>query len=202
MSLYLASQSPRRRELLDQIGVRYRLLAPRVDESLHANEPAGEYVTRLAAAKAACGAALVAGDSPYPVLGADTTVVLGAEIMGKPADEADAVAMLNRLSGQTHRVVSAVSVAGGGRQITRLSITEVTFRPLDQALIARYWLTGEPRDKAGAYGIQGLGAAFVQKISGSYSGVVGLPLEVLVPLLDEFQVPYWQSVGRTPAVRT
>lgn len=193
MSLYLASQSPRRRELLDQIGVRYQLLATEVDESPRSDEAAEDYVFRLAAAKASAGAALVAGQAgQYCVLGADTTVVLGSEIMGKPADEDEASAMLSRLSGRSHRVISAVSIADHRRQVTRTSTTEVRFRPLPPELIARYWQTGEPRDKAGAYGIQGLGAVFVETIVGSYSGVVGLPLEVLAPLLDDFRVPYWQ----------
>lgn len=194
MSLYLASQSPRRRELLEQIGVRFQLLGVAVDESPLAGEAAEDYVIRLAAAKASAGAALVAEQAGrYPVLGADTTVALGSEILGKPADEGEATAMLSRLSGQTHRVMSAVSVADRHRQITRLSTTQVTFRTLSADLLGRYWHTGEPWDKAGAYAIQGMGAVFVERIVGSYSGVVGLPLEVLAPLLDEFQVAYWQQ---------
>ncbi|MGQ9426185.1 Maf family protein [Gilvimarinus sp. F26214L] len=194
MSLYLASQSPRRRELLRQIGVRFQLLASEVDESVRPGEDPEDYVARMAAEKAAAGAALL-GDhnGQHWVLGADTAVVLDGEIMGKPADEEHAREMLERLSGRTHRVISAVSLAGVGRQATRTSVTEVSFRELSPDLIDCYWHTREPHDKAGAYAIQGLGAVFVNKIVGSYSGVVGLPLEILVPLLDEFGVPYWRN---------
>lgn len=194
MSLYLASQSPRRRELLEQIGVRFQLLAIDVDESTQSGEAAEDYVARLAAAKARAGAALMAEHAGHhPVLGADTTVVLGSEIMGKPADAEAASRMLSRLSGHTHRVISAVSLADRQRQVTRISTTEVSFRALSADLIARYWRTGEPRDKAGGYAIQGLGAVFVERMAGSYSGVVGLPLEVLTPMLEDFHVPFWQK---------
>lgn len=194
MSLYLASQSPRRRDLLEQIGVRFQLLAVAVDEALLPGEAAEDYVCRLAAAKARAGAALLAEQAKqHPVLGADTTVVLGSEIMGKPADENEARAMLARLSGETHRVLSAVSMADRDRQITRVSTTEVSFRALSPELIARYWHTGEPWDKAGAYAIQGMGAVFVERIVGSYSGVVGLPLEILAVMLDEFKLAYWRE---------
>lgn len=194
--IYLASQSPRRRELLAQIGVRFQVLSVDVDESVLPGEDPTAYVSRVAAAKATAGAELAAREGGGdPVLGADTAVVLDSEVMGKPGHEEEACTMLQRLSGRTHRVISAVSLAGPGGRDTRVSITEVTFRPLSSGLISRYWETGEPRDKAGAYGIQGLGAVFVERISGSYSGVVGLPLEVLAPLLEEFHVPYWQSSG-------
>lgn len=192
MSFYLASQSPRRRELLTQIGLRFQLLATAVDESTREGEAAADYVLRLAEAKAAAGAAILAehGDH-HRVLGADTSVVVDGQILGKPLDRDDALRMLRLLSGRSHQVMSAISLIGDGRQVSRLSVTDVTFRTLSDELIDQYWQSGEPRDKAGAYGIQGLGAVFVETMSGSYSGVVGLPLEVLVPLLDEFRVPYW-----------
>lgn len=194
MSLYLASQSPRRRELLEQIGVRFQLLGVAVDESPLAGETADDYVVRMAVAKARAGAALLTERADQqPVLGADTTVVLDSEIMGKPADRQEAAAMLGRLSGRTHRVLSAVSMANRDRQVSRVSTTEVSFRPLNPELIARYWQTGEAWDKAGAYAIQGMGALFVERIVGSYSAVVGLPLEVVAILLEEFGIPYWQK---------
>lgn len=194
MSFYLASQSPRRRELLKQIGARFQLLAIAIDETPIADERPSDYVVRMAEAKAAAGAAILAehGDH-HRVLGADTAVVVDSEILGKPRDREDCLRMLRLLSGRSHQVMSAVSIIGGGRQETRLSVTDVSFRPLSDELIERYWESGEPRDKAGAYGIQGFGAVFVEKITGSYSGVVGLPLEVLVPLLDDFKIPYWAS---------
>lgn len=192
MSFYLASHSPRRRELLKQIGVRFQLLATAVDETPLEGEEPRDYVARMAEAKAEAGAAVLAehGDH-HRVLGADTSVVVDGQILGKPIDRDDAVRMLNLLSGRSHEVMSSITLLGDGRRETRLSITEVTFRKLSEDLIAQYWESGEPRDKAGAYGIQGLGAVFVEKMVGSYTGVVGLPLEELVPLLDEFRVPYW-----------
>lgn len=192
--IYLASQSPRRRELLAQIGVRFRVLPVEVDESVRPGEDPVDYVSRLAAAKARAGLARAEREQgDHPVLGADTTVVLDSEILGKPANQEEAETMLRHLSGRTHRVISAVSLAGPAGQDTRVSTTEVTFRTLSPDLISHYWGTGEPRDKAGGYGIQGLGAVFVERLSGSYSGVVGLPLEAVVALLEEYQVPYWQD---------
>jgi septum formation protein len=196
--IYLASQSPRRRELLDQIGVAYQLVAVDVDESSQPGEAAQDYVARLAAAKASAGLDMLCQSGADegkrgPVLGADTTVVLDDQIMGKPRDVDEARLILSRFSGRTHQVLSAVSLAAPGRQVTRTSVTEVRFRSLSDELIGRYWRSGEPRDKAGAYGIQGLGAVFVESIIGSYSGVVGLPIEVLVPMLEEFGLPYWEG---------
>lgn len=196
MSFYLASHSPRRRELLQQIGVRFQLLATAVDESLREGEKAADYVVRLAEAKAAAGAAILAehGDH-HRILGADTSVVVDGQVLGKPADRDDCLRMLRLLSGRSHQVMSAISIIGSGRRESRLSITEVTFRTLSDELIEEYWRSGEPRDKAGAYGIQGLGAVFVKEMHGSYTGVVGLPLEALVPLLDDFKIPYWANRG-------
>lgn len=193
--LYLASQSPRRRELLDQIGVRHALIRASVPEQPAAGETALDYVQRLAREKAAAGfLELQRLELPLaPVLGADTLGVIDGEILEKPRDRAHARDMLRRLSGRTHQVITAVALQDQRRQAQRLSITQVSFRELDDAEIDRYWETGEPQDKAGGYGIQGLGAVFVNAIQGSYSCVVGLPLEATIELLREFNVPWWSN---------
>lgn len=197
--LVLASASPRRRELLTQIGVRHRVQVADVDESLLAGETPEDYVRRLARAKAGAVLRLLqAGSGPdreagdLPVLGADTTVVIDGDVLGKPADAGEAMAMLQRLSGREHRVLTAVALVAAGRESVRLSDTRVRFRQLSAAVIERYVATGEPLDKAGAYGIQGLGGALVAEIAGSYTGVVGLPLGETIDLLDAFSVPYWR----------
>ncbi|MGZ5031348.1 MAG: Maf family protein [Methylobacter sp.] len=179
--IILASASPRRRELLDQIKVVYRVHPVDLDESPLRNETPLDYVQRVAAEKsAACIAEL--GDG-LPVLAADTAVVLDDLIMGKPKDRDDALAMLRLLSGKMHRVYSAISLRG--RQHDQaVSITEVTFRPLAECEIEAYWQSGEPADKAGSYAIQGLGGIFVESINGSFSGVVGLPLFETAELLS------------------
>ncbi len=176
-SLYLASQSPRRRELLTQIGVAYQLLSVDVDEApLSPHEPAPDYVRRLALDKARAGWQQVCGSDARPVLGADTAVVLDGHILGKPADRTAGLAMLARLSGRTHRVYTGVALCWEGSEAARVSVSEVTFRALGEAECAAYWASGEPCDKAGAYAIQGRAALFVTHIAGSYSGIVGLPL--------------------------
>jgi septum formation protein len=179
--IYLASASPRRRELLDQIGVRYRTLAVEVDESRRAGEPPERYVLRLALAKVRAGRAQRPGDD-RPVLGADTAVVIDGDILGKPLDREDALAMLCRLSDRTHHVYTGVALAGEA-ETTRLSVSAVTFRPLTLEECAAYWQTGEPAGKAGAYAIQGRGAVFITRLEGSYSGVMGLPLYEVAELL-------------------
>jgi nucleoside triphosphate pyrophosphatase len=205
-SLYLASQSPRRRELLTQIGVDFQTLTVEVTEQRLADELPAEYVQRLAADKAKAGGELLlemasvtssVGDylpvsSTIPVLGSDTVVVLGDQVLEKPADEAEAVTMLLALSGRPHQVMTAVSFYTPERQQTMLSVTDVVFREITELEAHRYWQTGEPCDKAGGYGIQGLGAVFVTEIHGSYTGVVGLPLEQTYLLLDSFGIAYWQ----------
>ncbi len=179
--IILASASPRRRELLDQINIRYQLNPVDLDETPFPNEAPPDYVRRLAAEKsAACVAQL--GDG-LPVLAADTAVVLDELILGKPKDRDDAFAMLRLLSGKMHRVYSAVSLRGREHG-QALSITEVTFRTLTEGEIAAYWHSGEPADKAGSYAIQGLGGVFVESITGSFSGVVGLPLFETAELLS------------------
>ncbi|MCL4152576.1 UNVERIFIED_CONTAM: hypothetical protein GTU68_007640 [Idotea baltica] len=179
----LASASPRRRELLQQIGCQFQVAPADIDEAVFAKEAPGDYVERMALQKAKAG---WKANKNLPVLGADTAVVLGEREGNKPADESDAISMLMQLSGTTHRVLSAVAMVQGDNQHVLLSETLVTFRPLDKSECHRYWLTGEPCDKAGAYAIQGLGGIFVENLRGSYSGVVGLPLVETCSLLETF----------------
>ncbi|HEY8034070.1 MAG TPA: Maf family protein [Methylobacter sp.] len=173
VQIILASASPRRKELLDQIKVAYRVHPVDLDETPLPNESPLDYVQRLAAEKSAACVAQMGAD--LPVLAADTAVVLGDLIMGKPKDRDDALAMLRQLSGKMHRVYSAISLRGREHG-QAVSITEVTFRPLTEREMEAYWQSGEPVDKAGSYAIQGLGGVFVASINGSFSGVVGLPL--------------------------
>ena len=197
--IYLASRSPRRRELLAQIGIRFDLLlfraAPREDAEVSEAWLPGEtpeaYVVRVARIKAEFGAGLLASRKVVPraVLAADTTLDLDGGIIGKPKDEADAEAILTRLSGRSHRVLAAIAMARDARIEHRLSISEVRFRSLAVEEIRRYVQSGEPMDKAGAYGIQGRAAMFVEDIKGSHSGIVGLPLCETALLLREFGYP-------------
>jgi len=182
VQIILASASPRPKELLDQIKVSYRVHPVDLDETPLPDETPLNYVQRLAAEKsAACVAHL---KTEIPVLAADTAVILGNMIMGKPKDQADALAMLRQLSGKTHQVYSAISLRGREHSIA-LSITEVTFRRLTEREILDYWCSGEPVDKAGSYAIQGMGGMFVESIKGSFSGVVGLPLFETAELLSK-----------------
>jgi septum formation protein len=181
--LVLASGSPRRRALLQQIGIRFVVQPADVDESVRAGESPDAYVVRLAREKAL--AVLNAGDGRLPVLGADTAVILDGEILCKPEHRVEAVAMLNRLSGRTHEVYSAVAVAErGGAVRDALNVTRVTFAELEVEWIESYCDTGDPMDKAGAYGVQGKAAERIQRIEGSFSGVMGLPLYETHRLLD------------------
>jgi len=188
--IYLASASPRRHELLRQLGIEFQALPAAIEERPLADEAPRDYVMRLAAAKARTGAAVVAarGLAPRPVLGADTEVVLDGKILGKPADAAQARAMLASLSGRTHAVLTAVAIIAGDQAHTALSESRVTFGDLSDAEIERYWASGEPADKAGGYAIQGRAAAFVKRIEGSYSGIVGMPLYEVVELLRKVGV--------------
>jgi septum formation protein len=193
--VYLASASPRRSELLRQIGVRFRVRPAAIDEDLTAAETPAAYVTRLAAQKAdAVWAALGAADAA-PVLAADTAVVLGARVLGKPADAAAAESMLGELSGRTHCVLTAVALRDATGRDTALSTSEVRLRPTTPAERRAYAHTGEPLDKAGGYGIQGFAAVFVESLSGSYSGVMGLPLFETAALLAGRGVPLWLPAG-------
>ncbi len=197
--IYLASQSPRRRELLTQIGVRFDLLlfrgGGREDQETNEDVLPGEapepYALRVAAAKARHGVRLLQLRRlpARPVLAADTTLDIDGEIVGKPRDDADAAAILARLSGRAHRVLTAIAMAHGDRIEQRLSTSEVRFRALTADEIHRYVASGEPRDKAGAYGIQGRAAMFIEEIRGSHSGIVGLPLCETTLLLREFGYP-------------
>ena len=188
-SLILASASSRRCELLTQIGVSFECCAQDLPEHRLPGEAAQTYVRRLALEKARAG--FVGGGSLRPALGADTAVVCGDDILGKPADEDDAVRMLMLLSGRRHQVMTGVALVDAQRAESRVVTTEVEFRPLTDAMCRRYWASGEPRDKAGAYAIQGLGAVFVLTMTGSYSSVVGLPLAETAHLLEQFAVPLW-----------
>jgi septum formation protein len=198
--VYLASQSPRRRELLQQLGVRFELLLPRPDEDAEAleaelpGEAPDAYVVRVCALKAkAAHERRVAGHHPAaPILVADTTVTVDDAIMGKPADEAEAVAMLERLCAREHEVLTALAVvdAEGVLLPTALSRSRVRFAAVDRAALQRYAATGEPLGKAGAYGIQGRAAAFIERIEGSYSGIMGLPLFETAALLRVARVDF------------
>ena len=183
MFIYLASQSPRRRELLQQIGVDYEVLAVNVEEQKQDDESPVDYVQRLSQEKACAGAKI---KNDHPVLGADTVVVLNDRVLEKPQSEQDAIDMLLSLSGNTHQVITAVTVVLGSRRETRVNITSVRFRAVSEEEARGYWATGEPKDKAGAYGIQGKAAVFVEEIQGSYSSVVGLPLFETASLLKAF----------------
>ena len=185
--IILASGSPRRRQLLEMLGLPFRTVAPDVDESLLPWEQPEAYVTRLARDKARVVAAREHG---APVLGADTTVVLRGRLFGKPADSAEAAEMLRRLQGRKHQVMTAAAVAMDGRVEHALDVTDVTFRRLSDEQIADYVATGEPLDKAGAYAIQGKGAALVEGIRGDFFGVMGLPLRLALDLLARFGVSY------------
>ena len=186
--LHLASQSPRRRELLGRIGVPFGVLDLEIPEQRAPGEPAEEYVRRVAREKAGAGLLEVMTVPGAVVLGGDTEVVLDDEVFGKPGDEADAAAMLRRLSGRTHRVISAVSLVSADREAQAVSTSEVTFAELDEAAIARYVASGEAMGRAGAYAIQGTAQTFISHLSGSYSGVMGLPLYETACLLREFGV--------------
>ena len=180
--LHLASRSPRRAELLRLLGVDFVLVDVDVDERQQAGEAPADYVRRVAADKARAGSAQRAPGAV--VLAADTTVSVDNEIFGKPRDEADGQTMLMRLSGRWHEVFTAVVVAVDERHYIDVVRTRVEFLTLEPAVITAYWRSGEPADKAGAYGIQGLGGALVKRIEGSYGAVVGLPLCETVALLD------------------
>jgi septum formation protein len=184
--LYLASQSPRRRELLGRLGLEFGLIDLDLPEHRQPNEPALEYVRRVAREKAGAGLLTVVANPSAVVLGSDTEVVLDDEVFGKPRDAQDAEAMLRKLSGRTHQVISAVSVVSPSREAQAVSISEVSFAELDAATIERYVATGEPMGKAGAYAIQGFAEVFVSRLAGSYSGVMGLPLHETARLLREF----------------
>jgi len=185
--IYLASASPRRQELLRQLGVEFEAMPSNILEVRQTGESPADYVLRVARDKAQFVAKLVneRGLPVFPVLGADTEVVLDGEILGKPQDRVHGMALLRRLSGRTHEVLSAVCVVDQDSEHTALSTSRVTFSQLTETEIAQYWETGEPVDKAGAYAIQGKAAAFIERLEGSYSAVMGLPLHELAEILKK-----------------
>lgn len=184
--IILASASPRRQELLEQIRVSYEVVVASIDETPLADEDPITHVQRLARAKAL--AAQQRAKASLPVLGADTVVAIDGRILGKPRNKAHALEMLRRLSGRSHDVFSAVCLLYSGKLSQALSQSKVYFRPLAETEILAYWETGEPRDKAGAYAIQGLGAVFIQRLEGSFSGVMGLPLYETAELLRQMGI--------------
>lgn len=185
--IYLASASPRRRELLRQLGIEFEAMPSNLLELRSPGEAPERYVVRVALDKARYVAALVRarGLTECPVLGADTEVVLDGDILGKPRDRSHGIEMLTRLASRTHEVLTGVAVLHAGAEYTALSRSRVTFGALSAAEIARYWESGEPKDKAGAYAVQGRAAAFIERIEGSYSGIMGLPLYELARLLKQ-----------------
>ncbi|WP_434986030.1 Maf family protein [Vreelandella zhaodongensis] len=187
--LCLASASPRRKALLESIGVFVRVMPSDIDETPFKGESAEVYVERLAIAKAQAGVP----KTSLPVLGSDTAVVIDGQILGKPTNELDAASMLKALSGRRHHVLTAVAVAGPRGVLSSCVTTIVKMRAISQQEIADYWLTGEPIDKAGGYAIQGLAAVFVEEIQGSHSAVVGLPLYETTRLLRQQGVPIWSG---------
>ena len=186
--LYLASQSPRRRQLLEQVGIRFDTVDVDVPEARAPGEPPADYISRVAREKAGAGLLKLAGVAGAVVLGADTEVVLDGEVFGKPVDAAHAMVMLRRLGGRTHEAISAVWCVSAGREERALSVSEVTFAALSEAAIAAYVASGEPIGRAGAYAIQGRAAAFISRLSGSYSGVMGLPLFETLELLRRYGI--------------
>jgi septum formation protein len=197
--VYLASASPRRRELLGQIGVTCEVEPADIDEARHPGELPEAYVMRVAAAKAAeVWQRVAGGERQAPVLAADTVVLVDGVPLGKPADVADAERMLERLSGRRHAVLTAVAVRFADTEKSVLARSEVRFRATTAAERSAYCRTGEPLDKAGAYGIQGLGAVFIEALTGSYSAVMGLPLFETAVLLRQFGLPAWLAGGERP----
>jgi septum formation protein len=192
--LRLASASPRRRQLLDLIGVPQVVTPADIDETPRPGERADHYVMRLAREKAD---AVWQKQRDLPVLGSDTTVTIGEQILGKPESEADAVAMLGTLSGRTHQVHTGIALRmPDGREFMGISTSQVQFAHLEEAQMRAYWASGEPQGKAGAYAIQGLGAVFVSHISGSYTGVMGLPLYETAEMLRAAGIPVWQAASK------
>jgi septum formation protein len=192
--LCLASASPRRRELLSQIGVPHRVVPAAIDEAVRPFELPHDYVLRVARSKAEAVAGSAAA-SGLPVLAADTSVVVGGRVYAKPTGPAEAFAMLESLAGATHVVLSAVVLAARGTLRTRTVESQVRFRPIATEELRAYCATAEPYDKAGGYAIQGLAAVFVAEIRGSYSGVMGLPLCETAELLRDAGIPYWNNIG-------
>ena len=199
--LILASASPRRAQLLMQIGVTFSSAATSVEERRSPDETPQAYVLRLAQEKSRAGLALLDNPDTWS-LGADTLGVVDGEILEKPRDFTDFARMMRLMSGREHSVLTAICLTGAAQSFSEVVETRVRFRELDRRLIEGYWNTGEPADKAGGYGIQGMGALLVESIHGSYSNVVGLPLETLAGFLERAGIPYWQFDKRTSGQAT
>ncbi len=195
IDFYLASSSPRRKDLLQQIGTRFDIIKPEIDETPNINELPKDYVTRIAKLKALTGWQMLKEKylTKKPVLAADTTVIFKNTILGKPKDKSHAMAMLEMLSNNSHQVMTSVAIIFGEKYHQSLCSSIVEFCAIDPQLAEKYWYTGEAKDKAGAYAIQGLGAIFVKKITGSYSAIVGLPLWETKELFDQFKIKYWKE---------
>lgn len=199
--LILASTSPRRKELLQQIGIEFTQLAIDIDENVKEGETPTEYVLRLAKEKSKTGFGALSAQQQIGslVLAADTTVICDELILAKPESLSDCQRILGQLSGREHSVQTAIGLFGMDVNIQQVVTTQVTFRELSEAEIETYWHTGEPQDKAGSYGIQGFAAVFVESIIGSYSNVVGLPLCETAALLNQYNIPLWQDIARAGA---
>ncbi len=189
-TLVLASASPRRKQLLAQLGVSFDITSADIDESVLPSESASDYVSRLALEK--CQAVFEKLPNGHVVIGSDTSVVIDQKILGKPQSKEDAISMLMQLSGNWHQVMTAVAITDGTKTRQIVAITDVEFCTLNESDCLKYWNTEEPLDKAGSYAIQGIGERFVKQIKGSYSAVVGLPISQVADLLDEFEIEYWQ----------
>ncbi len=187
LKVYLASKSPRRKELLLQIGVEFECLSADIDESVRNNEAPLDYVQRIAQSKAVAGWSSNARKQEIPLVAADTSVVVGEQILGKPKSKQDAIQMLNMLSDNTHLVMTCVVVTNGLKTVNKTSVTEVKFAKLKEQQMLDYIATGDCFDKAGGYGIQGYAARFIESINGSYSGVVGLPVFETAQILEQFE---------------
>ena len=190
-NFYLASGSPRRKQLLTQLGYQFNIVVPNIEERQQPNESPLEYVERLSRQKAQAGVTLISStpeESQFPVLGADTIVVVDDQVLEKPKDYADCLRMLTSLSNRKHQVMTSVTVATSTHHLTKVVVTDVWFKSLTEQEIEAYWQTGEPCDKAGGYGIQGVGGRFVSRIDGSFHAVMGLPLYETDELLKQFLV--------------
>ncbi len=192
-TICLGSASPRRHELLTGIGVKHVVRSADIDETPLSGESAEVYVLRMALNKARVVQGRLAPSECMPVLGSDTVVVIDGEILGKPENKAHGLAMLRRLSGRSHQVLTAIAMVDGAREESRLSVNHVRFRHLTNTECLAYWQTGEPADKAGAYGIQGYAACFIERLEGSFSAVMGLPLFETAQLLQEFELNIYES---------
>jgi septum formation protein len=193
MSLFLASQSPRRRELLATIGIDFHVISADIDEAPLPSESPAVYVERLALEKAREGLSQCDDNSFDWVLGSDTSVIVDNQILGKPESKSHFIEMMNLLSGRKHQVLTSIALVSSAQEFADVITTDVYFIPLSATIIDQYWATGEPKDKAGGYGIQGFGSALVAQIQGSYSAVVGLPLHQTAKILSKAGLPIWNG---------